>query len=277
MMTPRRVRATLIAVGCALVTADVSVADILFRKASRDYDESGELGRAYTREYESRMFTHRSWRQRLWCYRDHSDDMNDTLEVYSRADGSRWLSYRHARPSLTREINRRYFVHEQFDLKKSLDSIPVTGGDIRLPPSVATEIESLWKIMLPGLRREPQSNTRIIIVNGPAFIGFRRDGRSVVAGTLADVAYGTRAYRNFVDIVDDLTDSCRASGRARDAILARLPQKMQKLRTRLSKSSNHAIQRTASKAAISVRPVRHPRFGRVAACSGLAVADLESR
>jgi hypothetical protein len=40
---------------------------------------------------------------------------------------------------------------------------------------------------------------------------------------------------------------------------------------------NQGMQRTASKAAIDVLRVCHPRFGCVAGCSGLAVADLVPR
>ncbi len=42
-------------------------------------------------------------------------------------------------------------------------------------------------------------------------------------------------------------------------------------------TSNQAMQRTASKPATDAAQVCHPRCGRVAACSGLAVADLGSR
>jgi CAAX amino terminal protease family. len=40
---------------------------------------------------------------------------------------------------------------------------------------------------------------------------------------------------------------------------------------------NHAMQRTASQPAIYLSSVRHPHFGCVESCSGLAVADLVSR
>ena len=40
---------------------------------------------------------------------------------------------------------------------------------------------------------------------------------------------------------------------------------------------NQAMQRTASKAATDALRVCHPRFGCVACCSGLAIADLVSR
>jgi uncharacterized coiled-coil protein SlyX len=246
MIATRSSSIAFVALGLALAAADVSARDILFRKASRDYDETGELGRAYTREFESRLFTHRTWLWRLYCHSD-PDDMDDTVEIYAKPDGSRWLSYRRAKPALSREIIRRYFDRQNFDLKKSLDSTSIKGGEIRLPPNVATEIEALWHVMLPGLDREPRSGTRIVIVSAPTFIGFRREGRSIIAGTIADVAYGTPAYRDFVDIVDDLIDSCRKSAGTRDAILARLPQKMQKLRARLSKSSNQAMERTADR------------------------------
>ena len=43
------------------------------------------------------------------------------------------------------------------------------------------------------------------------------------------------------------------------------------------KPPNQAMQRTASKAATDVVRICHPRFGCVAPCTGLAVADLVSR
>ena len=44
-----------------------------------------------------------------------------------------------------------------------------------------------------------------------------------------------------------------------------------------TRASNQAMQRTASKPASDVLRVCHPRFGCVAGCIGLAVADLVSR
>src|SRR5207244_1745626 len=111
----------------------------------------------------------------------------------------------------------------------------------------------------------------------PMFTGFRREGRLVIAGSIANLAYGSRAYHSFVDIVDDLIASCRTHGTERDTFLARLPKKMQKLRARLSKSSNQAMQRTASQAAIRFVSVCHRPLLCVASHSGLAVADLVSR
>jgi hypothetical protein len=237
MLTPRPASVVFVALACAFAGANLSASDILFRKASRNYDESGELGRAYTREFERRMFTHHNWHQRLYCHANHDDDMDDTLEVYSARDGSLWLSWGHVRPSISREINRRYFAHEKFDLAKSLDSRRITGGAILLPQNVASEIEALWQVMLPGLDREPRSDTHVIILSAPMFIGFRREHRSVIAGSIANLAYGSRAYHSFVDIVDDLIALCRTRGAERDTFLARLPKKMQKLRARLSKSN----------------------------------------
>jgi hypothetical protein len=139
------------------------------------------------------------------------------------------------------------------------------------------EIDALWQIMVPGVVREPQSDLHVIVVRAPSFVGFRRASRGVVAGRIADPAYGSPAYHTFVDIVDDLIDSCRTHGAKRNLLLARLPAKTQKLRVRLSKSSNQAMQRTASRAAIYLSRVGHPRIRCDSRFTGLAVADLESR
>ena len=238
----------LFALACLLPRSVACGRDILFRKISRDFGETGELGRAYRRELESRMFTHATWQLRLYCHSD-DDDRDETLEVYSTPDGSHRLSWRQVTPSISRELNRRYFLHERFDVAKSLASLRIIGGDILLPQNVASDVEALWQVMVPGLLREPQTNEHVIIIRAPSFVSFRRTSGGVVAGRVADRAYGSPAYRGFVDIVDDLIDSCRAPGGKRNLLLAGLPAKMQKLRARLSKSSNQAMQRTAGRSA----------------------------
>jgi hypothetical protein len=244
MITSRTSGILLLALAGILSRSDVCGRDILFRKTPQDFGETGEVGRAYTRELGRRMFTHASWQQRLYCHSD-DDDTDETLEVYSTPGGSRQLSWRHVSPSISRELNRRYFVHEQFDLAKSLASLRITGRDILLPQNVANEIEALWQVMVPGLLREPQTNERVIVIRAPSFVSFRRTSGGVLAGRIVDLAYGSPAYRGFVDIVDELIDSCRTPGGKRNLLHARLPSKMQKLRARLSESSNQAMQRTA--------------------------------
>jgi hypothetical protein len=67
--------------------------EALFYKASRNYNEEGSLGVVYRRELENRMFTHPTWSERLYLSYD-NPDIDETLEVYSRPNGSRWLNYR---------------------------------------------------------------------------------------------------------------------------------------------------------------------------------------
>jgi hypothetical protein len=49
----------------------------------------------YRSELENRMFTHPTWSERLYLSYD-NPDIDETLEVYSRPNGSRWLNYRRA-------------------------------------------------------------------------------------------------------------------------------------------------------------------------------------
>src|SRR3954470_2576015 len=117
MITSRASAIVLLALACVVPRNDVCGRDMLFRKTPPDLGETGELGRAFTREFGRRMFTHANWQQRLYCHSD-EDDTDETLEVYSAPGGSRQLRRRHASPSISRELNRRYFLHDQFDLAK---------------------------------------------------------------------------------------------------------------------------------------------------------------
>ena len=73
----------------SLIVGDCCFAhEALFYEASRNYDKKGSLGTVYRRELESRMFTHSTWGERLYLSYD-NPDINETLEVYSKPDGSR--------------------------------------------------------------------------------------------------------------------------------------------------------------------------------------------
>lgn len=94
-----RTFSALLAAVCCLATPQLWGGELLFVKGSRNYDQEGDVGEAFRREFEPRMFTHATWRQRLYRNFNFGDD--ETLEFYVRADGSRWLSFRRATPSLT--------------------------------------------------------------------------------------------------------------------------------------------------------------------------------
>lgn len=132
--------------------------ETLFYKASRNYDEEGSLGTVYRRELESRMFTHPTWGERLYLSYDHPD-IDETLEVYSKPDGSRWLNYRRAVPSLTRLIGSCFFGAD-FDLKKKLDAVQIIDHEVGLPEEVASEIKLLWRTMLSGLVKPPKEEPK---------------------------------------------------------------------------------------------------------------------
>src|SRR5437764_2190739 len=84
--------------------------EILFQAEPANYDYARgvgkKLGEAYRTEFDPRMFPHGTWHQRL-SYNSYEPDVDETLESYSKADGSRWLSHRRANPSLTGFIWRR--------------------------------------------------------------------------------------------------------------------------------------------------------------------------
>jgi hypothetical protein len=215
---------------CLIVTNGCLASDVLFHKVSRDYDQRGVLGKTYRREFETRMFTQPTWHQRLY-YESHDPDVNETFEIYSRPDGSRWLSHRRASPSLSRIIWNRIFNGERFDLTKELNTARITGREVALPSELAKELELLWKTMLPGLAEAPIP--RDLYVHTPIFIGFVRENNSVKTGSVSIASYNTPIYRAFVDIITDLRTIADRNSDSSESILAGLPSKVRSVRIRL--------------------------------------------
>ena len=150
---------TVITTAFSLLVGDCCFAhEALFYKASRNYNEEGPLGTVYRRELESRMFRHPTWGERLYLSYD-NPDINETLEVYSRPDGSRWLNYSRAVPSLTRLIRDRLFG-VNFELKRQLDAVQIIDHEVALPEGVAAEIKLLWRTMLSGLAKTAAKRTK---------------------------------------------------------------------------------------------------------------------
>lgn len=217
----------------SVTTALASLAsDVLFFKVSRDYDQRGVLGETYRREIETRMFTHSTWHQRLY-YESHDPDVNETLEVYSKPDGSRWLAHRGASPSLSRIIWNRIFNGQRFDLTKQLDAVRITNHEIALPPGLANELELLWRTMLPGLREAPIP--RDLHMHTPIFIGFVRENNSVKTGSVCIAAYNTPIYQAFVDVISDLRTLADQGVNSTQSVLSKLPFKVRQLRMRLDR------------------------------------------
>jgi hypothetical protein len=214
-----------------LFAANMSAAgDLLFVKASRNYDAKGLLGTVYRQELETRMLTHATWRERLYI-NTYYPSKDETLEVYSRSDGSRWLSFKRATPSLGQSILSRIWVGHKFDLKKELDASTITAGEIELPADVAEQVERLWQTMLPGPSKEPEA--RGLYMDAPTFIGFAKRNDSVNTGTIAFAAYHTPAYDEFVDIANDLIRICEHPGFKLSA-LQKLRSKIRNLTARLN-------------------------------------------
>lgn len=206
--------------------------EVLFIQASRNYDAKGVLGEFMRRELETRMFMHSTWRQRLYCS-PYEPDLNETLEIYLKSDGSHWLSCRRATPSISGIIGRRYWLHEEFDWKKALDAVRITGQDVPLSAELSNEIDLLWQKMLGGLGREPTTKTRTLVMHAPAIIAFAKQKNSVTTGRIAMAAYGSPLYRDFMNVVDDLTSMCETGARPRDSEFRKLAEKMRRLRERL--------------------------------------------
>jgi hypothetical protein len=204
--------------------------EVLFYKVPRNYGQEGLLGEAFRREFETRMFTHPNWRQRLYG-ESHDPDVNETLETYTKPDRSIWLSHRHAVPSLSRIIWSRIYIGERFNLTKRLDSVHITDHEIALAPDVAKELELLWRAMLPGLEEAPKPP--VLYMHTPRLIAFSRENNSVETGSIAIAAYNTPIYRGFLGVVGDLKDLCDHGADSTDPAFGRLADRIRRLRARL--------------------------------------------
>jgi hypothetical protein len=217
-------RLALLTTLCAWVTTSSLASEVLFYRESDTYGQPGRLGKVYQREFEKRMFTHQTWRQRLYYF---SPDSNETIEIYSKPDGSRWLSCRRATPSLSGIIRSRIVDGEHFDLKRQLDHVHIYGCEVALPLELARDLELLWQKMLPGLPDAP--TPPVVYVHAPIFIAFARKNGSVATGSMLFAPYNTKAYRSFLDIVQDLKEACDRSAAPSETILRKLPAKVKRL------------------------------------------------
>src|SRR2546423_15113564 len=82
--------------------------ELLFAKATRNYDHNGVVGEAYRRGFENRMFKHATWTQRLYC---EAADIraNETIEIFAKPDGPGWLSFGRPEPPLRPLFKRHPF------------------------------------------------------------------------------------------------------------------------------------------------------------------------
>jgi hypothetical protein len=231
-----RVR-TLAVISLALwqTTAASSLAnELLFQAEPASYDSATgvgrKLGQSLQTEFNPRMFPHHTWHQRL-SYYSSQPDLNESLEIYSKPDGSRWLNHRQANPSLTGLIVRRVVHGEKFDLKKELGAVRITSCDVALPPEVADELELLWETMLPGVTEAPEP--RFLYTHIPIFNAWARKGQKVKAGRITTAAYDTPAYQAFVDVIKDVREVCDRGATFDEPIFKRLPGKIRRLRARL--------------------------------------------
>lgn len=214
-----------------LIWANASFAgDVLFYKVSRNYGQEGLVGEVFRREFETRVFVHKTWRQRLYGA-SHDPDVNETLEIYTKPDRSIWLIHRRVVPSISGIIWSRLFNGKKFDLRKELDAVRITSHEVALPSEVANEVELLWRAMLPGLAEAPKPSE--LHMHAPIFIAFGRKNNTIETGSIAIAAYDSLAYRAFVDIISDLRAVCDRGGGPTDPIFRKLPNRIQRLRARL--------------------------------------------
>jgi hypothetical protein len=207
--------------------------ELLFQAEPANYDHDRKLGEAYRTEFDPRMFGHPKWHQRL-AYSSSEQNVDETLEIYSKPDGSRSLSHRLANPSLTAFIWNRIVEGATFDLKKKLDTVHITSHEVALPPAVANELDQLWRAMLPGVAKAQVP--LILAMHTPIFDAWVRRDHSVEAGRIPMAAYDTPIYRAFVDVITDLRAVCDRGGNSADPIFKRLPGKIRRLRARLEES-----------------------------------------
>jgi hypothetical protein len=229
MTRTSRMFCVLLATICCLATPRLRGGDLLFVEGSKDYYEEGDLGEAFRREFEPRMFAHSTWRQRLYRNFNFGDD--ETLEFYIRPDGSRWVSFRRATPSLTQAILDRYWSGHEFDLKKRLDSSRIKACETKLPADIANQIEVLWQTMVPGVLKEPERKGFGSTAPGVIY-ALKKTDSSVEIGAVAFGAYHTPAYEEFIKIVDDLIGLCERPA-SRVLLLQKLPPKIRHLTDRL--------------------------------------------
>lgn len=209
---------------------DCSAGELLFAKATRNYDWPGAVGEAYRRELEPRLFPHEGWRQRLYCETADAE-ANETMEIYRRSDGSYWLDTRRATPALSPIIRYRPYLDQRAELIAKLAKVKISSCETPLPFEVVKEIARLWDTMLPGVDVAPVPET--FSSHGPAFIAFARNGQAIKTGSICIAAYDTKPYHLFVEIVNDLKKLCRADSGARESLYRTLAVKLRTLSQRL--------------------------------------------
>jgi len=215
---------------CGVAISTARAKEWLFVRAHRNYDDKGVVGEAYRREFEPRMFLHNTWRQRLFCETADAD-ADEAVEVYTRPDGSHWLCIRRATPALGPIIAYRPLQNQRKELAEKIQRVQISNCETLLPPELASDLERLWATMLPGLQVAPMPRT--FPVHGPAFIGFARTNNAVKAGRMGIAAYGTPAYKSFLEVVSDLKILCTGDGAAKGDAVRRLLPKIKGLTARL--------------------------------------------
>ena len=206
-------------------------AELLFRKALRNYDREGVVGKALVREFEPRLFTHKTWRQRLFV-NGPEGQFDETFEIFTKADNSHWLSYRRAQPSIELAVLIYPLSSQRTQLRKELEKTQITHCEIPLPIEVANRIELLWRTMLPGVVQEPIPET-LPAVHGPSYLAFVRKPSRVDTGTIALAAYNSPACEAFIEITDDFRRLCDQPNLGTTSFFRKLSAKVEILTTRL--------------------------------------------
>jgi hypothetical protein len=204
--------------------------ELLFVRALRDYDQPGRVGEMFRRELEPRLFLPGPWMARLYRYSSEAD-CDEAIQIYSKPNGSTWVSYRRATPALTSILYGHVVDRGRFDVPEELAAVKVTVHEEPIPPALAAELQQLWRQMLPGAESAPAPQR--VHTHVPIIIAFVQEDHSVLAGSIPLAAYDTPQYQAFAGVVNHLISVCRGNATNRDRAVKQLLAKMQRLKVLL--------------------------------------------
>lgn len=213
----------------------LSATEVLFANEPTNRTNTSRLAQLDRGEFETRMFAHAKWHQRL-SYFSTNPDVDETLEVYSRPDGTRWLSHRTASPSIYSIILARLMPGAKFNLSRKLDTVRITKREVMLPSEVAKELDRLWDTMLPGVEQCPPP--KMLYTHVPSFYAFSQRNGNVIAGGICLAAYDSPIYATFVAMIGDLRMICDNHTAVTDPLFQSLPEKIRAISDRVSSRPN---------------------------------------
>ena len=204
----------------------------LFYQSSSDHSLDRQQSGVFSNAFESRMFKRGEWIGRLVIIFD-EPEFDQALELYKRPDGSRYLSYVRATPSLS-VILRSALQAKHDDVSKDLAAVSFVRREVPLRADVAAQVEAFWRTILPGAHRKPEPLAGEINLRLTLFVASVRDRGRIEVGEVPLPARNTPAYRCFVDIAEDLLRA--VNGDTAERRFARLPSKIRNLQALVEKN-----------------------------------------